>query len=143
MLQGSILFRANVDEYNYGMCTFFVTVQKGALEVQTSFYGDANSWKGFGNALLAFPTKTTQYLFFQSGIDSYAEEKILLKAYCYDSLGHAALTVNIDHQKEPPNDFRINFSIPAEVASLNQLGRLLAKWEVKDNSEIYWEAQTS
>ncbi|WP_197031894.1 hypothetical protein [Hymenobacter swuensis] len=125
------------------MCTFFVTVQKGALEVQTHFYGDANNWKGFGNALIAFPTKTTDYLFFQSGIGSYAEEKLLLKSYCYDSFGHAALTVNIDHQKEPPNDFRIHFSIPTEVASLNQLGRLLATWEVTNDSEIHWQAQTS
>ncbi|AHJ98772.1 hypothetical protein Hsw_3177 [Hymenobacter swuensis DY53] len=51
--------------------------------------------------------------------------------------------MNIDHQKEPPNDFRIHFSIPTEVASLNQLGRLLATWEVTNDSEIHWQAQTS
>ncbi|GAA5092883.1 hypothetical protein GCM10023259_103900 [Thermocatellispora tengchongensis] len=66
-----------------------------------------------------------------------------MKAYCYDTIGHTALTVNIDHKKEPPDDFRIHFSVLAEAASLNHLGRLLANWEVKNNSELYWQAYTS
>ncbi|MCA8831347.1 hypothetical protein [Hymenobacter pini] len=143
MLQGSILIRASLDEYDYDWCDFEVVVTKGQSETQVRFGGAVDTWREFGLALQSFPSKTNDYRLFESGLGSLHEEKLILKAYCYDSLGHTALTVNIDRQEEPPADFRIHFSIPAEVASLNQLGRMLANWEVKDNAEIYWEAQTS
>lgn len=144
MLQGSISISASVDEYDDdGMCTFFVTVQKGALEVRARFFGNVDSWKGFGQALLEFPKTPTDYVFFHSGTDSVYDEKLFLKAYAYGSPTHTALSITIDHQTEPPNDFRIQFSISAEAASLNRLGRLLVNWEVNNTSKIYWQALTS
>lgn len=139
MINGCILIRARVEEYDYGWCAFDVTVKKGDFETQVYFYCDVAAWSNFGLALQSFPSKLTDYVLFESAHN----EKILLKAYCYDTFGHTALSVSIDNQKTPPNEFRLHFSLPAEVASLNQLGRLLANWEVKNNSELYWEALTS
>ncbi|MCB2407471.1 hypothetical protein [Hymenobacter lucidus] len=124
-------------------CTFDVTVAYGTIEAHMHFYGQPDTWSQFGKQLLNFPRNPADSAVFEGGVNTKGYDFMCLKAYCYDAGGHTALKVIIDNNAEEPRECRIEFSILSEPASLTQLGRLLAGWDVRTVSERIWEAQTS
>ncbi|WP_170934789.1 hypothetical protein [Hymenobacter gelipurpurascens] len=138
MNEGTIRISASVD--HDGDCTFDLTASKGKIEAHGHFFGDLDTLREFGEQLIAFP---------EAGINSYAAFEcdwpiqFVLKVYCYDVQGHAALSVAYDNKEDEPHRCRLEFSIPAEVASFNRLGHLLLTWQVENDSELLWQAQTS
>ena len=117
MTGGTVEFRASVD-YDEG-CAFAVAVSKGTSRSQVLLWGDADTWQDFGQQLTAFPGHAADYVLFEAG--SFPA-RLILKAYCYNAQGHAALRVVIDNSEEEPGRCRLDFSIPAQVASRNRLG---------------------
>ncbi len=104
------------------------------------FYGNMATWKWFGKRLIAFSQTTKDYVLFDT--PSYAAQ-LTLKSYCYDPLGHAAIQVVFHINEAHPYRCRLDFSLPAEVASINKLGQLLSGWQISDGSQIIWQAVTS
>ncbi|QIL75718.1 hypothetical protein [Hymenobacter sp. HDW8] len=141
MKQGTIRISASVD-YD-GDCTFDVLISKGTIETHIHFYGDVDTWKSFGKQLIDFPQDISDYVVFDARTTGFYIDSLLLKAYCYDAQGHAAIKILTDNNYPDPDQCRLDFAILTEVASINQLGLLLLNWQVENNSEIIWQAQIS
>ncbi|SDY09378.1 hypothetical protein [Hymenobacter psychrophilus] len=137
MKQGDIIFTAS--NVYYGWAIFDLTISQAEIKVHSHLSGDTDMWQTFGQQLQSFPQHAAARIIFESQLENY----LLLEAYCYDAMGHTALRVVTDNKAEDPHRRRSEFSLPAEVASLNHLGRLLANWQVADNTVILWQAQTS
>lgn len=145
MMKGKIVFATSIDSEGDGTFdnTFDVTISKGRIETHTHLYLDSNLWQEFGRQLLTFPENTTAKVVFDATDNGMYWQSLRLEAYCFDLLGHTALRISVDNNDPDPHRCRLEFSIPAEAASLNKLGRLLANWQPEHESEIIWEAQVS
>jgi hypothetical protein len=141
MIEGQIKFVASVD-YD-GDVRFDVTISKGKIETHSHFYADVDTWKQFGEQLTTFPKNVADKEVFDASYNGPYRDSLLLEAYCYNTQGHTAVRVSADNNEPPPNRCQLDFSIPAEAASINRLGQLLLNWQVENDSEIIWEAQTS
>ena len=141
MRSGEIRFAVSVDYDDE--CVFEVVVSQGAIESCTHFYGDADTWKDFGNRLVAFPRDITERVVFETGQRHSNFAYMSLSAYCYDPQGHAAVKVIADNNAADPYRCKLEFSIPSEVASINKIGQFLLNWQIKNYAAIVWQAQTS
>ena len=117
---------------------FDVTIRHLGMILRCSFLQESGAWQEFGAELSHFPLNTAATIFFEQ-----ATPYLRLQAYCYDHLGHTALRIWLENQEPDPDGSKFEFSIPAEAASLNQLGKLLAGWQLHDTPELLWQAQTS
>ncbi|MBG8552623.1 hypothetical protein [Hymenobacter guriensis] len=142
MHSGKILIEASSVEDD-GCCTFDVTITRGKIEAHMHFYGNTDAWKEFGRQLTNFPQNVADSHSFESGLNRRHTDFMVLRAYCYDALGHTALQVLLDNNENLPAKCRLEFSLLAEAASINKLGLLLTNWQVEHDSNILWEAQTS
>lgn len=141
MTEGTIKIAASVD-YD-GDCTFDVTISKGTIETHIHFYGSTDAWKDFGEQLVIFPKRVEDSVVFDATTNGFYMDSLLLKAYCYDAQGHTAISIITDNNYSDPDQCRLDFSVSAEAASTNHLGHLLLNWQVENESEIVWQAQTS
>lgn len=129
-------------------CTFEVAISTADIKATANFWGYTDALEEFGAALIKFPTNAQQRVRFQSGEDvETSYPYFLLEAYCVSPLGHTALQVIIDNKELHPRKKRVEFSILAEVAALNEFGRKLLSLQTGLASgqeySIEWEAQTS
>jgi len=141
MVTGTLTFAASKD-YEADS-TIDVTVASQKLEAQASFFRHEDAWKEFGKQLIHFPSKTSECLVFDVSCNGMYHASLRLEAYCYDWQGHTALRVITDNNAANPHRVRLEFSIPAEAGSLNQLGYMLVNWQPDTSPEITWQAQTS
>ncbi|PJJ47907.1 hypothetical protein [Hymenobacter chitinivorans] len=139
-MKAEIKLAASVDQDED--CIFDVVVRKANVETHVTFFGAVDTWQSFATQLLEFPSSAAATAVFNVEGGVY-RDTLLLVAYCYDAAGHTALKVSTDNHAELPDRCTMEFSIRAEAASLNKLGQLLLGWQVKHDSEIVWEAQTS
>jgi hypothetical protein len=143
MITGEIKIEANT---YFDDCTAFdLTASRDALVVQVHFWDYANLFEQFGSQLANFPQNPTDKVEVEIGelIPGFSRSYLLLKAYCYDANGHAALKIVTHNNKTEPQTQRVEFSIPADIASLNTLGKLLRSWSPQGNAELVWQAQLS
>ncbi|MCC2546984.1 hypothetical protein LJY25_11050 [Hymenobacter sp. BT175] len=113
------------------------------IEAHMHFDAYTDDWSEFGGKLMSFPKNPADSVVFEAGIDSSGYDFLVLKAYCYDAAGHAAVSVLLDNNQDLPRRCRLEFSIPADAASINLLGSMLYNWKVEHSSELLWEAQIS
>ncbi|TGE22263.1 hypothetical protein E5K00_18625 [Hymenobacter aquaticus] len=123
-------------------CTFDVTILKGKIETHVTFLGSVDTWQTFAKHLLRYPATVNDKAAFEVR-GGPCQDYFCLNAYCYDAAGHTAVQVITDNNEDIPGRCRMEFSIRAEAASINNLGRLLLDWQVENDSEIIWQAQTS
>ncbi|UPL48150.1 hypothetical protein [Hymenobacter sublimis] len=143
MKQGTLRICASTDDYSDDLRTFDVVVVKDKLESHVSFLEHIDTWREFGRELVRFPESSSAKVVLQMGDISSYDSYLKLQAYCFDAYGHAAIHVSVDNRKPDPNRCKLEFSIPAEIASINRLGHLLGNWRVENDPEILWQAITS
>ena len=137
MKRGEVRISATVFGYMpAGACEFDVTVTKGPIKYRLHFYSDVDAWKSFGERLTNFPSHIAD----QEQIELGSTASPTYLSLCASRSG---LKVIMSEEDESPHRCRLEFTILAEVASLNKLGQLLCGWQVEDDSEILWEAYTS
>jgi hypothetical protein len=142
MITGELKIGINADFDDYA--SFDVTASRGTLAVHVHFWAQANLFEQFGAQLASFPQSQHDRVEIEigemlPGVSPY----LFLEAYCYDTNGHAALKIVTHNNASEPQAQRVEFSIPADVASLNALGRLLANWPTQGSLEVGWQAQIS
>ncbi|HEX8505399.1 MAG TPA: hypothetical protein VF630_08530 [Hymenobacter sp.] len=142
MKRNKIIFTANVDLN--GGCTFDINIIRPDVRTHTCFYGDTDTLAEFGKKLMGFPKDATETVCFEAG---YAEHPsvsgyLRIEAYCASPVGHTALRIIAENDKERPAHHRFDFSIVSEAASINRLGALLASWDVSNTPQILWKAET-
>ena len=122
-----------------GELHYLLQASNGSSATAQEFYGYREDWKEFAAKLRTFPKSPTDEVRFELGED---DEKwayyLLLRAFCFDSLGHSALEVFAVSPSTPPHGYRDRFFIIAEPSALNRLGETLAGWDAREGSEIEW-----
>lgn len=92
-------------------------------------YTSMDCFKVFGQKLLNFPKNSTEPALEWGDWDSERNLNcLLLRAYLYDTLGHAGLEVKMRRNGKPIIAAQTHFSIATEVASINAFGKALTEW---------------
>ena len=137
------MLSASTDD-DYGYVSFDVIASRDELRVHVHFCEDIELFEHFGEKLMAFPQSPDDVVELEIGrIRSGFQGYLLLRAYCYTPNCHAALKVVVHNNADEPQAQRVEFSIPAEVASLNKLGNLLKNWQPSVKPVIDWQSQVS
>jgi len=67
---------------------------------------------------------------------------VLVRAFLFDSVGHAAIEFAVDNNATPPNHAQASFSIRTEVAAINNLGQQLRAWIISHDAPLIWSPYT-
>jgi hypothetical protein len=67
---------------------------------------------------------------------------LLVRAFLFDSVGHAALEFAADNMAPPPAHAQANFFIRTEVAAINYLGQQLRSWVISNDEPLIWLPNT-
>ncbi|MBI5443271.1 MAG: hypothetical protein HY900_18910 [Deltaproteobacteria bacterium] len=104
------------------------------------FYAYRDDWRQFAERLVEFPKSTSDEARCELGED---DEKwayyLLLRAFCFDLAGHAALEVAAFANFTPPRGHRERFFIEAEPAALNRLGDTIIDFLSGGTEALEWE----
>jgi hypothetical protein len=143
MIVGELKISAS--SYSDDYAAFDLTASRNTLQVHAHFWEYINVFEQFGARLAIFPQSLGDTVEFEVGksLPGFSSSYLLLKAYCYDANGHVALKITVHNNALEPEAQQVEFSIPADIASLNQLGRLLKNSLPVGSSEIVWQAQIS
>jgi hypothetical protein len=63
---------------------------------------------------------------------------VLIRAFLFDSVGHAAIEFAVSNNSTPPYSAQTSFFIRSEVASINYLGQQLRAWVISHDSPLIW-----
>lgn len=63
---------------------------------------------------------------------------VLVRAFLFDAVGHAAIEFAVDNNATPPNRAQTSFFIRTEVAAINNLGQQLRAWIVAHDAPMIW-----
>jgi hypothetical protein len=119
------------------LCLFEVTASNREYLVRQQFYAYLDDIQEFGNVLKDFPLTTKDEVRFSIGARDPAQAHwLLLKAYIYDSTGHAGLLFECCDNTIDPWRQEARFTIRCEAASLNRLGKALVDWVRSGNNEM-------
>ena len=146
MKTGKIIFTTRVDYFGEGPCD--ITIVKDKLEAHVYLFADAAMWRNFGRELIDFPRHADERVTLDASRYDPFRDSLFLEAYCYDPQGHTALRVVVGNNQDAPYGYKLDFSIPAEAASLNQLGQLFLRYipeTVVDSAswtDVIWEARS-
>jgi hypothetical protein len=143
MTVGELKIAVSTDFDDYA--SFDLTASRGVLHVLAHIWDYLDLFEQFGLKLATFPQNLADTVEIEIGQmqPGFSQSYLLLKAYVYDANGHAALKIVVHNNECEPQMQRVEFSIPADIASLNKLGNLLKSWLPQENSELVWQAQIS
>ncbi|PYM19283.1 MAG: hypothetical protein DMD81_04085 [Candidatus Rokuibacteriota bacterium] len=115
--------------YEEEMFHFQVAASDCGFSASQEFYGYADDVTTFGTALQAFPRGRGDEVVLEAGRrDMGFAHWVSVRVYLYDSVGHAAVALNVSNNGHEPYRREARFTIRCEVASLNQLGDALVHW---------------
>jgi len=121
-------------ELHYGL-----QASSGSSMTSQDFYGYRDDFEDFASGLRDFASSPRDEAKLEFGGDSpKCAYYVLLRAFCFDSVGHSALEICTSSPISAPHGHREHFFIHTEPAALNHLGRILNEWTKKEKSEIEW-----
>lgn len=120
-----------------------ITASNGYFSGVQDFYTHPEDLKILGTKFRDFPQNLHDEVILRLGekSDKYAYF-LLVRAFLYNSVGHAAIEFAADNNLKPPHQAQTNFFILTEVAAINQLGQQLLNWIVANDSKLLWLART-
>lgn len=121
--------------YEEGVWHLEIAAADGRFGACQDFYASESQILEFARELQAFPRHREHAVVLEVGQrDPKWAHWVYLRGFLVDPLGRAALVVEVSTNREDPHRREAHFSILCEVASLNRLGQLLARWIVEDDS---------
>jgi hypothetical protein len=116
------------DDDGDGVVQLDISITTELYKTSLDHYMSLEYFKEFGNALKEFPANPKNCIL-ELGEDSDRPYIYLsLRAYIYDTLGHAGLEVKMRRNGAAIISASSHFSIATEVASINALGQALSDW---------------
>lgn len=118
-----------------------VSAGNGTTGGTLEYYCNAEDVGKLGSRLAEFPKKRRDNYVYELGSprqeDNFAFH-FALRALTLDSAGHCALQIVMNNNLPPPDDLACSFSIRAEPAAVNRLGRLLREFGALKHLELRW-----
>ncbi len=127
------------DVYNY----FDIVISSNQYKASVQTYMYISDFKGFGEFLKHFPENSHEYILEVGEDNERFATYLFLKAYIYDTFGHAGLEVTIRKNGIPNIAAYAHFSISTEVATINAFGEALSNWADSGEKSFVFELYTS
>ena len=112
--------------------------QRGEIE----FYVNADDLVEMANVLEQFPRHATHVYLFEIGSEK-AEDRwafyFRFRLCTTDSVGHCAIHLRFNNNRDIPDREISEFCIPVEAAPLNHLGKLLRNFAQLRHEVLYWD----
>lgn len=121
-----------------------VCASNGTYSAAQDFYVYPADLADFGLRLVTFPSDIRDEVRYELG--SRTEDwayYLLMRAFLYDSVGHAALDFAVDNRRIIPGNAQASFSITCEVAALNRLGEQLQAWTFHSEEPLNWNPRNA
>ncbi len=118
-----------------------VSVCKGDFAGCLEFYCDTNDLRNIGEALQSFPKKVPDEYVYEIGSNKPEVNfafYFMICAYTLDKSGHCALQIVIDNNEKRPDEEACRFSIKADPAAIQRLGRLFLAFSQLKHHTMIW-----
>lgn len=103
------------------------------------FYAHKEDLVAFGKQLERFPVNIKdEAMFKQGGLPKNWFYFLLIRAFLFDSLGHAAIETSTSNNSVSPYVAQVRFFIRTEVAAINTLGQLIQEWTADTGTPLMW-----
>ena len=113
------------------------SASNGTFAGAVEYYCNTPDLEDLGKSLQAFPTTVPDAYSYETGQERF-DNDFASHVYTTDAVGHCALQVVIDNHRARPDEGACRFSIPAEPAAINRLGRLLFQFAKLRHYELKW-----
>lgn len=114
---------------NDGMLQLAIAASNGSYSGVHETYIYPEDLVSFGEDLKRFPTSLEHEVVLESGSEEPNwHDHLWLRAFVLDSRGHSAIEVKLETRGKPPAGARCEFYIPADPATLNDLGSAIVAW---------------
>ena len=111
----------------------------GSFSGAQVFYADPQDLARFGRELASFPSQAYRETRFELGSpEGNWAYFVLIRAYLYNPVGHAAIEISIDNREPDERAAKTTFQILCEVAGLNRLGDGLLQWVTNPREPFIW-----
>lgn len=110
------------------------------------FYANADCFTEWAAAFEAFPRHAQDTYLWEIGSERPEDRfayYVRLRAFTTDSVGHCALQIRFNNNRELPHKQLFEFCIPCEAAHLNRLGKLLRTFGELKHSSLIWSKEKS
>ena len=116
-----------------------INASNGSFSGVQDFYTYPEDLEALGLGFCKFPQNIQDEVRFELGnrTGNWAYF-ILVRAFLYDSVGHAAIEFSISNNAIPPYLAQTNFFICTEVASINNLAKKLMEWILFPQNKLLW-----
>lgn len=116
-----------------------ISASNGYFSGVQDFYTYPEDLNIFGSNLYKFPQNIKDEVRFELGeqTDKYAYF-VLIRAFLYNSVGHAAIEFAVDNNAKSPNHAQTSFFIHTEVNAINNLGQQLQSWVIFYDAPLIW-----
>ncbi|MEN9600901.1 MAG: hypothetical protein RIS56_507 [Verrucomicrobiota bacterium] len=118
-----------------------ISASNGVMSGTLEYYCNAEDLGEVGGKLAVFPERKGDTYVYELGSprpeDRFAFH-FALRTSTLDSAGHCALQLTMNNNRPSPDDVSCSFSIRAEPAAINRLGRLLTAFGELMHSELRW-----
>ena len=121
-----------------------IGASNGSFSGAQDFYTYPEDLETLGSDLCKFPASIQDEVRFelgdQAGKWAYF---VLIRAFLFDSVGHAAIEFAVSNNSTPPNHAQTSFFIHSEVAAINYLGQQLRSWVISHDAPLVWLPSSS
>ena len=118
-----------------------ISASNGVMSGTLEYYCNAEDLDEVGGKLAVFPERREDTYAYELGSprpeDRFAFH-FALRTSTLDSAGHCALQLTMNNNRPSPDDVSCSFSIRAEPAAINRLGRLIMAFGELKHSELRW-----
>ena len=115
--------------------------ENGRFSGGLDFYTGVPCLKEFAESLQNFPKCIGDEVQFVYGSPHKEDRKyrhLVVRAYTIGNVGHCAIQLTFNNHEEEPDEGCASFSIAADAAAINRLGKLLQKFSGLQHLELFW-----
>ena len=114
----------------------------GCLQGRLEFYCNASELIELADELETFPRHSSAEFLWELGSER-PEDRFAhyfrLRLFTTDSVGHCAVQLRFNNNKDLPDREISEFCIKVEPSELKQLGKLVRKFSKLEHEALYWE----
>ncbi|MCK4917978.1 MAG: hypothetical protein KAS51_07170 [Candidatus Omnitrophica bacterium] len=121
-----------------------VEASNGTTSGKLEYYCNVSDFVEISKVLIKFPSRTPGEYLYELGSEKPGDRFAFyfrLKSYTTDSVGHCAIQLKMNNNSDCPDEEMCKFSIPADVADINRLGKLIKKFSQLEHTCLLWSVK--
>ncbi|MDI1315070.1 hypothetical protein [Prosthecobacter sp.] len=118
-----------------------LSAENGRFSGGFDFYTGVHSLKEFAVTLQNFPNHIgdeIQFVYGSPRKEDRTYRHLIIRAYTVGRVGHCSIQFTFNNHEEEPDEGSARFSISADAAAVNRLGKLLERFSELQHLELLW-----